>query len=278
MEKSGLEDRRAHFKRTSIKVLILLFVNATLWLLGSLMFIYLEGPSEAAHKCGVKRVRRDFLDTLWEQSGSLDELEWKSLARKRLETFEEEIHTAVEAGVKSYSSHDVWTPSNALLYTFTLATTIGYGSLTPSSIEVRLLSMVYAGVSCPLLALLLGEVSLMLKLWIQYKVDLPQSPDSALTVRSTFTLLMSYMVVGSLFFSLLYSWSLKESAYFLSSTVTTIGFGDILPEDSFIFLLLGVYILLGLALYSLFQETVMEKYSGCVDHLLRRIPQKQHKE
>jgi hypothetical protein len=31
----------------------------------------------------------------------------------------------VEAGVKSYSSHDVWTPSNALLYTFTLATTIG---------------------------------------------------------------------------------------------------------------------------------------------------------
>jgi hypothetical protein len=35
------------------------------------------------------------------------------------------MFAAVEAGVKSYSSHDVWTPSNALLYTFTLATTIG---------------------------------------------------------------------------------------------------------------------------------------------------------
>ncbi len=41
-------------------------------------------------------------------SGALDELEWKSLARKRLETFEEEIHTGVVISfLFSYLVHSV---------------------------------------------------------------------------------------------------------------------------------------------------------------------------
>ena len=34
------------------QVLILLFLNGSVWLAGSFLFIHLEGSTEAAHKCG----------------------------------------------------------------------------------------------------------------------------------------------------------------------------------------------------------------------------------
>ena len=54
--------------------------------------MYLEGSTEAAHKCGVKRVQRDFIDALWVESQSLDEDEWKSSARKKIIKFEDQLH------------------------------------------------------------------------------------------------------------------------------------------------------------------------------------------
>ena len=52
----------------SIKALLLLFLNCTAWLGGSLVFLQLEGAGEAEHKCGVQRVQRNFLDSMWTDS------------------------------------------------------------------------------------------------------------------------------------------------------------------------------------------------------------------
>ena len=80
-------------------MLLLLFLNGSVWLAGSFLFIHLEGSTEAAHKCGsyicvvlfshlficvfvdlvrtfdctssspgVKRVQRNFVDELWLES------------------------------------------------------------------------------------------------------------------------------------------------------------------------------------------------------------------
>ena len=73
----------------------------------------------------MKRVRRDFLDTLWNETKAMDESEWKSLARNKLIVFEEELHEAVEAGVVSYSGQRSWTLANAVMFSFTVASTIG---------------------------------------------------------------------------------------------------------------------------------------------------------
>ena len=70
-------------------------------------------------------MRRDFLDGLWHESRTLDELDWKSSARSKLVDFEEQLHEAVEAGVNSYSGQKVWTMSNAIAYAFLMGTTIG---------------------------------------------------------------------------------------------------------------------------------------------------------
>lgn len=67
--------------------------------------MHLEGTNEAEHKCGVKKVQRNFVDILWQESQSFDEFEWKSSARQKIMQFEDQIHKAVEAGVSSTSGN-----------------------------------------------------------------------------------------------------------------------------------------------------------------------------
>ncbi|KMQ97757.1 t family of potassium channels protein 18 [Lasius niger] len=93
--------------------------------LGGFVFRFVEGAFETFYKCGVKRVKRDFLDSLWNYSHNLREDDWKSMARKKLMEFEEQLHNAHEAGLHSYSGQKSWSFLNAVVYCLTVITTIG---------------------------------------------------------------------------------------------------------------------------------------------------------
>jgi len=93
--------------------------------LGAFVFRFIEGAFETFYKCGVKRVKRDFLDSLWNYSHNLREDDWKSMARRKLMEFEEQLHTAHEAGLHSYSGQKSWSFLNAVAYCLTVITTIG---------------------------------------------------------------------------------------------------------------------------------------------------------
>ncbi|CAD1474337.1 unnamed protein product, partial [Heterotrigona itama] len=93
--------------------------------LGAFIFRFTEGAFETFYKCGVKRVKRDFLDSLWNYSHNLREDDWKSMARRKLMEFEEQLHTAHEAGVHTYSGQRSWSFLNAVVYCLTVITTIG---------------------------------------------------------------------------------------------------------------------------------------------------------
>lgn len=93
--------------------------------IGGIIFKFTEGGFEHLYKCGVKRVKRDFIDLLWMKSHNLREEDWKSLARNRLRIFEEELHAAHEAGMTSYSGQRSWSFLNAVVYALTVVTTIG---------------------------------------------------------------------------------------------------------------------------------------------------------
>lgn len=101
-------------------VLMILFCGV-----GAIVFRSIEGAFENFYKCGVKRVKRDFIDNLWLRSHNLPEEEWKSLARHKLMDFEEQLHTAFEAGLSTYSGQRSWSFINAFIYCLTVITTIG---------------------------------------------------------------------------------------------------------------------------------------------------------
>jgi hypothetical protein len=102
--------------------LVVLFIFCGL---GGLVFRFTEGAFEAFYKCGVKRVKRDFVDSLWLGSHHLLEDEWKSQARKKLMELETQLHAAHEAGVTTYRGQRAWSFLNAVLYCLTVVTTIG---------------------------------------------------------------------------------------------------------------------------------------------------------
>lgn len=92
---------------------------------GGLIFKFTEGTFESFYKCGVKRVKRDFIDSLWGYSQYMPMEDWKSQARTKLLAFENELHAAHEAGMTSYSGQKSWSFLNAVVYSITVVTTIG---------------------------------------------------------------------------------------------------------------------------------------------------------
>lgn len=103
--------------------------------LGAFVFRFVEGAFETFYKCGVKRVKRDFLDSLWNYSHNLREDDWKSMARQKLMEFEEQLHTAHEAGLRSYSGQKSWSFLNAVAYCLTVITTIGENTRTGEKVR-----------------------------------------------------------------------------------------------------------------------------------------------
>jgi len=278
-------------KRAVVKVLLLLFLNGSVWLAGSFLFIHLEGSTEAAHKCGVKRVQRNFVDELWLESQATDEEEWKSVARRKMLQFEQQLHEAVEAGVSTYSGQKVWSQSNTLVYCFTLATTIGYGHLTPTDPNIRMASMLYGFVAWPLVGLLVAQlVNVVSSLVAITALSLRKGRESRVSEKEDdslpldllvsdqgasplllFVLLFFYSLAGAAFFASLHEWSLPTGLYFVFSSLSTVGFGDVVPQDSVVFLMAGGYVLLGMALFSLWQTAAMEEIETLLDNFLRRL-------
>ncbi|XP_067210386.1 trichohyalin isoform X2 [Linepithema humile] len=125
--------------------------------LGAFVFRFVEGAFETFYKCGVKRVKRDFLDSLWNYSHNMREDDWKSMARRKLMEFEEQLHTAHEAGMHSYSGQKSWSFLNAVAYCLTVITTIGYGHISPSTNAGRAMTIVYAIFGIPMFLIILAD-------------------------------------------------------------------------------------------------------------------------
>lgn len=107
------------------KCIINLLILTIMCGLGGMMFKSLEGSFENAYKCSTRNVKRDFIDNLWRGSHNLREEDWKSMARRKLYEFEDQLHTAHEAGVTSYSGQRSWNFMNSFVYCLTLVTTVG---------------------------------------------------------------------------------------------------------------------------------------------------------
>ncbi|KAL0131230.1 hypothetical protein PUN28_002649 [Cardiocondyla obscurior] len=321
--------------------------------LGGFVFRFVEGAFETFYKCGVKRVKRDFLDTLWNYSHNLREDDWKSMARRKLMEFEEQLHTAHEAGLNTYSGQKSWSFLNAVVYCLTVITTIGYGHISPRTDTGRAITIVYAIFGIPMFLIILADFGKLFTRGIKFlwafvrrlyytgscrKVrrtvpvqevmkgmqlvydlakfrrpsqmnpkeieeiqrqqaqqqqtvlnvdatapDTPGTPGtpalSAFAIDDEFNLpisvaiviLLAYIFIGASLYALWEQWSFFESFYFVFISMSTIGFGDYVPQHPIYMMCSIVYLVFGLALTSMCINVVQVMLSDSFKQASQKI-------
>ncbi|XP_039496947.1 uncharacterized protein LOC120455118 [Drosophila santomea] len=187
---------RGSFRRCCGHLLKLLFSTPGLVLLvigysvlGGLLFPLLEAPQDISKSAAIAKSREDCLRELWiitEKLNVLYERNWTMLVHEQLRRFEGSIVAATRQGSAGssggggaglfhegsasalghfgYDAGDPqsWTFSEALLYSVTVITTIGHGSLTPRTAAGKLATIFYALVGVPLMLMCLSSLGALL--------------------------------------------------------------------------------------------------------------------
>lgn len=335
-----LDDNPLEIRRIRLQINECVFYFGVMVLLcgvGGIVFRVTEGTFESQYKCGVKRVKRDFIDQLWVSSHSQREEDWKQTARARLRKFEEELQVAFEAGMKTYSGNTAWNFINGVIYSLTVVSTIGYGHISPSTTTGRALTIVYAIIGIPIFLIVLADFGKLFTRGIKFiwayvrrlyytgsirkvrktaqvkevmkglnvmydmvrrpsgdqelqptniqgteqpqpstSADVPPTCESPATpVPETFEIddefnlpisiaifiLVAYMLFGATIYYTWENWSFFEAFYFVFISISTIGFGDFVPQHPIYMMCSIIYLIFGLALTSMCINVVQLKLS-----------------
>lgn len=103
------------------------------------------------------------------------------------------------------------------------------------------------------------------------QVDEDIDDEFNLPVSLAVLLLVGYMMLGAFIFTLWEEWSFFESFYFVFISMSTIGFGDYVPDHPMYMMATFIYLLFGLALTSMCINVVQEKLSATFEMAKLRI-------
>lgn len=257
---------------------------------GGKIFQELESPSELAslqsHHTLLMNERELFLQSA--VNSSCDGMESLSLL---LRDYEVVLAEAVNAGI-SAADHNYtvsWDYIQSVFFTTTILTTIGYGNISPVTFHGRLFCIFFAIIGIPFTLSVLSDLGQILatiigKVWEQYKEkvkpvlekykilkeptwdkeeDIGLSNNLAIALGSLL-ILICFLSIGAYFFSVYEDINFFDAFYFCFITMTTIGFGDIVPSlhtDAAAYMLLStVYIIVGMTVFTAIIEIVRRQY------------------
>ncbi|XP_065304503.1 TWiK family of potassium channels protein 18-like [Dermacentor albipictus] len=86
--------------------------------------------------------------------------------------------------------------------------------------------------------------------------------EAPVPVSLALLFLLAYMTLGALMFSLWEGWSFFEAFYFVFVSMSTIGFGDYVPQQPAFMMAAFLYLLFGLALTSMCITVIQEKLAA----------------
>ena len=94
-----------------------------------------------------------------------------------------------------------------------------------------------------------------------YEVD----ENFNLPIMVAIAILVIYILVGAFMYSLWEDWNYLEAFYFVFISISTIGFGDVIPAHPKFFILSSVYIFVGLSLVSMCINVAIEFFTATAD-------------
>ncbi|KAF0301235.1 TWiK family of potassium channels protein 7 [Amphibalanus amphitrite] len=246
---------------------------------GAKIFQDIELPSETAEFDRVYNhvmARRHHL--VWKIVNNTDVINLDRLVGSLLQEYETELLRAVRSGVDVTPGQPVhkykWTYIHSVFFSSTVLTTIGefeqtigYGNMAPRTTPGRLFCMLFALIGIPLTLSVIADLGALFATSVstlyarlakraqatatatatggdsRSVAQLTERQERALTLLVALGSLVLYIAVGGGLFLLLEDWPFFESFYFCFVTMTTIGFGDFVPENSEYMLVCTLYIL-----------------------------------
>ncbi|KAL4714416.1 hypothetical protein ACJJTC_017711 [Scirpophaga incertulas] len=174
------------------------------------------------------------------------------------------------------AAEEKWSILQAVFFSSTVLTTIGYGNIVPETFWGRLFCIAYALIGIPLTLTVIADLGRVFATFVSFIAkQLPAMPQCCKRVseanpagqRSLYAFgavgfLFVYLSAGAGLFKMWEDdWSFYDGFYFCFITMTTIGFGDLVPKRPKYMLLCTLYILIGLALTSTIIELVRRQYA-----------------
>ncbi|EDW07640.2 TWiK family of potassium channels protein 9 isoform X1 [Drosophila mojavensis] len=264
---------------------------------GGLIFRHLERPAEVARltqlKDVVKTQRERFMSTILNNTevNNLNELLSFELAK-----YEAAVQQAAEGGLLIVADKDFpepyerWSILQAVFFSSTVLTTIGYGNIVPVTTSGRVFCICFALIGIPFTLTVIADWGRLFASAVSvFGKHMPTKPKFTNFIGKTWFyailavgFLGVYLAAGAGLLLLWEDdWTFFDGFYFCFITMTTIGFGDLVPKKPNYMLLCTLYILIGLALTSTIIELVRRQYatswaklqelSGPMAETLRRL-------
>ncbi|XP_055913542.1 TWiK family of potassium channels protein 9 isoform X2 [Eupeodes corollae] len=206
------------------------------------------------------------------------------------------VQEAAEGGLLVVAEKDFpqlyerWSILQAVFFSSTVLTTIGYGNIVPVTTGGRVFCICFALIGIPFTLTVIADWGRLFATAVSVLGKyLPKKPSISNVIGKTWFYAIAavcflgvYLAIGAGLLLLWEDdWTFFEGFYFCFITMTTIGFGDLVPKKPNYMLICTLYILIGLALTSTIIELVRRQYadswakiqelSGPMAETLRRL-------
>uniref|UniRef100_A0A182JKC3 Potassium channel domain-containing protein n=1 Tax=Anopheles atroparvus TaxID=41427 RepID=A0A182JKC3_ANOAO len=251
---------------------------------GGYAFREFEKPAEVARTQGLRKQlieqRQQFIHSIINNT-DVDNLDL--LLERKLEEYEQAIQDAAQGGIEIDASHNFpvsvekWSLLQAVFFASTVITTIGYGNIVPVTLGGRVFCMLFALIGIPFTLTVIADWGRLFASAVSTlaknvpvlplarfcpDVGIKMTDKKWLYAVGAVCFLGVYLAAGTgLLLLWEENWSFFDGYYFCFITMTTIGFGDLVPSKPNYMLLCTLYILVGLALTSTIIELVRRQYA-----------------
>jgi len=263
--------------------------------IGAKIFQMIENPHEVdtleTYQALLISKREVFLRSIWNES--INNVNYRETIDQLLVDYETIVEEAVNNGINVVTQDFTisWNYIQSVFFSTTILTTIGYGNFAPVTFPGRLFCIFFAIVGIPFTLSVIADVgqifaTLMTTIWDKYKDRIKPVmekykifrekteeeekdvgfADNIKTAGGALLFLIIFLSFGAYFISIYEDLTFFDAFYFCFITMTTIGFGDIVPnivgdEKTAYMLLCTIYILVGMTVFTTIIEIVRRQYA-----------------